>query len=213
MTKPGFLGALRYDCIVGRQRYLVMYELDSASAPEGREYVELRRWESQQPPDSFEAPGLTRPGFERGIYDQVAGPDWPDPTLLSPLVHIAGFSPPWAGSAALETWLREVHAPQLAALPGVRAVRTFVRTRRAFGAGTGLISEHPEMMTISYLDDASAMSDAAFEAAQLESRLVENTPDREPYVVVGSLVFSAMGTGLQRSQEAGRTLPQNRSRA
>src|SRR5258705_7524123 len=122
MTKPGFLGGLRYDCILGRQRYLVMYELASAAAPEGAEYVALRRWESQQPPDSFEAPGLTRPGFERGVYDQVGGPEWPNPTLLAPFVHIAGFSPPHSAQPAVDAWLREVHAPLLATLPVATAV-------------------------------------------------------------------------------------------
>jgi hypothetical protein len=211
MTKPGFLGTLRYDCIVGPQRYLVMYELESASAPEGPEYVALRRWESQQPPESFEAPGLTRPGFERGIYDQVAGPEWPDPALLSRLVHIAGFSPAEAALPAMEEWLRDVHAPRLAELPAVAAVRTFIMTRKTFGSGTGLISAHPKLMTLTYLDDASTMDEAAFVAAQAESRRLESTPDREPYVVVGSLVFSAMGAGQEPSQDAGASTPQNRS--
>jgi hypothetical protein len=213
MTMPGFLGALRYDCILGRQRYLVMYELESASAPESQEYVELRRWESQQPPDSFEAPGLTRAGFERGIYDQVAGTDWPEASLLSPFVHIAGFSPPSRSLAEAEAWLREVHNPRLAELPGVKAVRTFVRTRRTFGAGTGLISHHPEIMTISYLDSASVMSAHLFTAAQADSRRSENTEDQEPYVVAGRLVFSAIGSGQQRLDDAGRSLTKNRSGA
>ena len=193
MTKPGFLGGLRYDCILGRQRYLVMYELTSAASPEGAEYVALRRWESQQPPDSFEAPGLTRPGFERGVYDQVGGPEWPDPALLANIVHIAGFSPAPDARPAVSAWLHGVHAPLLATLPGVTAVRTFVMTGRTFGAGTGLISTYPQVMTMTYLDDAAALEEPSFVAAQSESRRIENTLAREPYLVVGRLAFSAMG--------------------
>jgi hypothetical protein len=198
MAKPGFLGAQRYETVLGRQRYFVLYELSNAAAAESEEYLELRRWEASQPPDSFEAPGTTRPGFERGIYDQVAGPTWPGVELRSPMVFVAGHHPPGGDEAAFADFLRSGYAPALERISGVRAVRRFTLTTHEFGPGTGMLTRYPHFVTVSYLDSEAVIDDAAFAGIQVEARRLENAADREPHVMVGRLVHTAQGAAAQR---------------
>jgi hypothetical protein len=193
MNKPGFLGAQRYETLLGRQRYFVLYELFNAAAAEGKEYLELRRWEASQPADSFEAPGTSRPGFERGIYDQLGGPEWPAAGLRAPIVYVAGHHTPAAGEGAFSTWLGSVYAPALEMISGVVAVRRFALTSHVFGPGTGMHTPYPRLITVSYLDSASVIGDPDFASLQVKARDVENASDREPYVMIGRLVHTAGG--------------------
>jgi hypothetical protein len=193
MSKPGFLGAQRYETLRGSQRYFVLYELLNAAAPEGKEYLELRRWEASQPPDSFEAPGLSRPGFERGIYDQLGGPEWPAGELRAPVVYVAGHHPPAAGEAAFSAWLQSSYVPAIGKVPGVLAVRRLALTSRVFGQGTGMLTPYPRLITVSYLNSNSVIDDPNFASIQAKAHDVENAADREPYVMIGRLVHTAEG--------------------
>lgn len=194
MLNPGFLGAQRYDMVVGRQRYFVLYELEDPSAVVSPEYLALREWESAQPPDSFEGPTTSRPGFERATYLQTAGPDWPDPALEAPVVHVAGYQPTDADAEAFESWLTQKHLPELAAVPGVRAVRQFtLAPPNPEVRWAGMRTVYPRVFTAAYLDSETPVGSDAFVAAQRAARAEEDAPDREPYWVVGRLAFSARG--------------------
>ena len=202
MRQPGFLGAQRYETLLGRQRYFVLYELADPAATESPEYLELRRWEASQPADSFEAPATTRAGFERGIYDQTGGPTWPDDRLVMPLAHIAGFQPCESIEEGFQDWVAAVHAVRLQSIEGLAAVRLFTLTNHSFGGSatrTQMHTSYPRVMAISYLADASVVNAADFVEAQKAARERENQPDREPYVMIGKLVHTAHG-------EAGRSL-------
>jgi hypothetical protein len=196
MTKPGFLGAQRYEMLVGRQRYFVLYELSDPTAVISKEYLDLRAWEAAQPPDSFEAPGTGRPGFERGIYDQLGGTAWPAPELETPFLHIAGYHPAAPTRESFATWLRQHHVPLLGELAGVAAVRWFAITDVQMGEGTGMHTPYPQFFTACYLQSDAIIDRADFIAAQAASRKVEDAPAREPYVVVGKLVHTARGASL-----------------
>jgi hypothetical protein len=191
MTKPGFLGAQRYDVITGEQRYLVLYELADATAPEGDQYVALRRWEAAQPPDSFEAPGLSRPGFERGIYDQISGPTWPDASLRAPVIHIAGHDVDPDDTRYLSA---------LENIAGVSAVRRFALTSKDYGPGTGMLTPHPRMITVSYLDSESLLSDESFTQAHAAVSRIENAP-HGGYVTTGRLRYTASGCSDENISE------------
>jgi hypothetical protein len=194
MAKPGFLGAQRYDMVVGRQRYFVIYELEDPSAVVSPEYLALREWEAAQPPDSFEGPATSRPGFERATYIQTAGPDWPDPALEAPVVHVAGFQPTDAVAEAFEPWLVQKHLPVLGAIPGVVAVRQFaIAPPNPDVTWAGMRTLYPRVFTAAYLESESVIESPEFVAAQRAARAEEDAPDREPYVVVGRLVFTAHG--------------------
>ncbi len=198
MQMPGFLGAQRYETIVGRQRYFVVYELSNALAAESEEYLELRRWEASQPADSFEAPGTSRPGFERGIYDQVDGPEWPAAELRAPIVLVAGHHPPGGDEEAFADFLRSRYALALELIPGVCAVRRFTLTSHQLGPSAGMHTPYPRFVTVSYLDSEATIDDADFARIQLEARRFEKAADREPYVMVGGLVHTAQGAASER---------------
>lgn len=192
MTMPGFLGAQRYDMLVGRQRYFVLYELQDPSAVLSPEYLDLRRWESSQPPDSFEAPATSRPGFERAIYEQVAGPEWPAPEIEAPFLHIAGHQPAEIEAPSFESWVLHKHLPELQAIPGVVAVRQFAMAPPTPDVPwSGMRTLYPRVFTATYVDAESVLESDEFVAAQRSARAEESAPDREPYVVVGRLVHSA----------------------
>ena len=194
MGKPGFLGAQRYETVLGRQRYFVIYELAHPAATESEEYLELRKWEAAQPADSFEAPGTSRAGFERGIYDQLDGPSWPSPGLEAPILYVAGFQPSSDTEPELMRWLREEYAAAAHEVAGVSAVRQFAMTDHVFGAGAATTQMHtlyPRLFTAIYLNDASVVDRPEFVDLQRRSRVLENQPAREPYVMIGRLVHTA----------------------
>jgi hypothetical protein len=197
MKKPGFLGAQRYESLLGRQRYFVLYELLNAAAVEGKEYLELRQWEASQPADSFEAPGTSRPGFERGIYDQVDGPAWPAAELRAPIVYVAGHHPPAGQEGAFSAWLGTGYTPVLKIIPGVSAIRRFALTSHVFGSGTGMHTPYPRFVTVLYLASSTVIEDPAFASIQAKAHDVENVPDREPYVMIGRLVHTAEGAATE----------------
>jgi hypothetical protein len=196
MSKPGFLGAQRYDMVQGRQRYFVLYELADPSAVVSPEYLALRRWEGQQPADSFEAPATSRPGFERGIYDQLAGPRWPARELTAPVLHLDGFSPEPDANDRFRTWLLSSHSRALSAVRGVVAVRLFALTTSEMDTQTQLHTPHPRFLTACYLESPSVHDSSEFVATQVRARTTEAAPDREPYVVVGRLVHTAYGDAV-----------------
>ncbi|RYE38714.1 MAG: hypothetical protein EOP24_46265 [Hyphomicrobiales bacterium] len=192
MEKPGFLGAQRYETLIGRQRYFVVYELADVTAPEGEEYTKLRQWEASQPPDSFEAPALSRPGFERGIYEQVKGPSWPAPELNAPIVHVAGHHP-HDSNDEVATWLRDAYVNDLASVEGVRAVRHLVHTQHEYAPGTGMLTPYPRCITISYLDGPEILDSPAFQRVQDAAVARDDDPASTPYVIAGRLVLTATG--------------------
>jgi hypothetical protein len=196
MDKPHFLGAQRYDVLVGHQRYLVFYELSSPAALMSDEYLTLRRWEAAQPPDSFEAPGSSRPGFERGVYDQVAGPGWPAADLQAPIVHIAGCHPSDDQEDAFGAWMDSDHTQAVSRVPGVVAVRRFVLTRAQLGSNSGLRTDRPRFLTVSYLDSLSVADDPVFADDQARARAMAHALDEEPYVLLGRLVHTATAEGI-----------------
>jgi hypothetical protein len=193
MSKPGFLGAQRYDMLVGHQRYFVVYELADARTVTGKEYLALRAWEREQPPDSFEAPGTSRPGFERGIYDQLAGPQWPAAELRAPFVHVAGYHPDGSRATRFQAWLCGQHLADLSSVVGVVGVRAFALTSSEMGSGTGMHTPYPRFLAAAYLESQAAIARRRFVAADAAARKQEGAPDAEPYVVVGRLVHSADG--------------------
>ncbi|RYF57728.1 MAG: hypothetical protein EOO27_14690 [Comamonadaceae bacterium] len=192
MEKPGFLGAQRYETLVGKQRYFVVYELADVTAPEGEAYTKLRQWEASQSADSFEAPALSRPGFERGIYEQVSGPAWPAPELKAPIVHVAGHHPHDSNDVFAD-WLRNTYVADLASVEGVAAVRHLVHTRHEYAPGTGMLTPYPRCITISYLDSPEILDNPAFKRTQDAAVKRDDDPAPTPYVIVGRLVFTATG--------------------
>ncbi|RNM12190.1 DUF4286 family protein [Nocardioides pocheonensis] len=196
MRQPGFLGAQRYETLLGRQRYFVLYELADATATESPEYLALRSWEAAQPADSFEAPATSRPGFERGIYDQTAGPSWPDPSLTAPVAHIAGFQPSEISEEEFLKKLELMYGTLFRAIPQIAAVRLFRLTGHSFRGSakkTQMHTRFPRVIAISYLAEESVMNAAKFAEVQRDARLLENQRDHEPYLMVGRLKHTAFG--------------------
>lgn len=187
MDKPHFLGAQRYEVLAGRQRYFVFYELESIEALASEPYLALRKWEAAQPPDSFEGPGSSRPGFERGVYEQVAGPQWPTIAVDAPVAYVAGHDP--VDEDAFAAWHDDVHAPTIARVPGVLGMRRFVLTKRDLGPQSGLRTERPRCMAVYYLESERAAGDAAFLRELDAARAAERNPVGAPYVIVGKRVY------------------------
>jgi len=189
MDKPDFLGAERYDVLVGRQRYFVFYELSSVSALTSAPYLALREWEAAQPADTFEAVGRSRPvGLERGVYEQVSGPQWPSVAIEAPFAYVAGHEPAGDDELALGAWYDDVHTPNVARIPGVLAIRRFVLTRAQMGAQSGLRTDRPRCIAVYYLASESVASDPAFLREQETARGREGTAAAAPYVLLGRLV-------------------------
>src|SRR5208282_236905 len=137
MDKPHFLGAQRYEVLAGQQRYFVFYELSCPSALTSAEYLALREWEAARPAGTFEGAGSGRPGFERGLYEQVAGPSWPAPWLEAPAVYIAGHDPAVEQERAFGEWFDGEHTSAVASIPGVLALRRLVLTNVPLGPRSG----------------------------------------------------------------------------
>jgi hypothetical protein len=188
MAQPGFNGAQRYEVLDGPQRYIVVYELEDVTAPEGAEYTALRNWESSQPTDSFEAPALTRPGFERGIYEQLTGPTWPSAELQAPILHCLGHDL----NGADMTWFANELQRQLGEVPGVAASRYFEHTEHDYPAGTGMLTPFPRALTLVYVDRQDVLASADYQ------QVVTNARTRLPresasYAISGRRVFGALG--------------------
>jgi len=210
MTMPGFLGAQRYVTVVGAQRYFVLYELQSPAAVESQEYLDLRAWEQSQPADSFEAPATSRPGFERGIYDQFDGSMWPADELEAPAIHITGHDPAPGRASEVEAFLADELAPSIRDVNGVAEVRQFALTEYAFSgeaASTQLHTPRPRLITISHLRDTSVIDDPAFAAALDAARRVPTPSSEEPFTMVGQCVHTAHG-----SPQPPRTAPDEPAR-
>ncbi len=198
VSMPGFLAAQRYETLVGRQRYFVVYELADAAAVETDEYLSQRVWESQQPDGTFEAPGTKRPGFERGLYDQESGPGWPVPELRAPVLHIVGHlsQERMTDSAAL-AWLRTDLRRAVAETPGVVAVRQFRLTGHHFGGAasqTQLLGSRPAFLTMSYVRDFGVVEDLGVAIGAATAEAPEAVVRDEGYLMVGRLAHTVSGS-------------------
>jgi hypothetical protein len=190
MDKPHFVGAHRYDVLVGPQRYFVFYELSNVAALTTPEYLALREWEAAQPAGTFEAPGSSRPGFERGVYEQVSGAEFPSPDLDAPVVHIAGYNPPAAEDAAFAAWLDGEYGSAVRRVPGVVGVRHFTLTNRQLGPQAGLRTEKPRRIVVHHLASQDVADHPHFQRQQQVARSREDADD-EPYLLVGRLASMA----------------------
>lgn len=189
MKLPYFMGAQRWDCLAGHPRYFVFYELSSVDALTSLEYLDLRRWEAAQPEDSFEGPGSSRPGVQRGVYEQRAGSAWPDAAQGATAILIAGYTPDPANSAAFEEWLDEVHVPVALETEGVTAVRRFQLTKRDLGPNSGMRTERPDLLVAYYLsaDEVGRTGQLPLLVGEARSR---EQSECEPYELRGSLAFT-----------------------
>ena len=191
MDKPGFLGAERYDVLHGTHRYFVFYEMATVAAMTSSEYLALRQWEAEQPATSFEAVGRTRPGFERGVYEQMAGPAWAGAKTDAPFAYVAGHNPPPADEEAFGAWYDDVHIPAVKRIAGVVDVRRFVLTKEAMGAQSGRRTDRPRCVAVYYLASERVADDEAFQRAMQVAKAREGTMDDAPFVLVGRRVHAA----------------------
>lgn len=191
MDKPDFLGAQRYDLIDGHQRYFVLYEMASTSAMTTPEYLALLAWEAAQPADSFEGPGTSRPGFERGLYEQLSGPHWATVSALqAPVAYIVGHDP--EDQIAFGAWCDKEYALAAKRVSGVLAIRRFM-LGKSLGPQSGMRTEKPTSLLVHYLASERAARDPAFLRMQEELRARAHTSKTEPYVRMGRLAFMAQG--------------------
>jgi hypothetical protein len=202
LSMPGFLGAQRYDMLEGRQRYFVLYELADAGVVTGEKYVAQREWERQQPADSFEAPALSRPGFERGFYDQTSGPEWPAEAIRSPFVHVLGLHPPSDDAKEAQNVLSTHHVPTVAALPGVVASRMFEVSAQEVGSGTGMHGDYPRLMVVTYATELAAVTSPGFASAVDAASSSIGLPPSDAYVVIGKLALSRSARAFDREAAA-----------
>jgi hypothetical protein len=210
MRLPGFAGAQRWDCVSGHPRYFVFYEMDSIDAMSSSDYLDLRKWEASQPADSFEGPGSSRPGFQRGVYVQRGGTPWPDCARGSSAVLIEGFTPSTENPALFVGWLDETHVPSAAEAPGVAAVRCFELTERDLGPNSGMRTARPELLVAYYLTDVAAFSEGPLNQLVADARFREQSP-HEAYELLGSLVFTSGAETSRSYQTAPMRLPQSRA--
>ncbi|MCR2811381.1 MULTISPECIES: DUF4286 family protein [unclassified Microbacterium] len=193
MKIPGFAGAQRWECVSGHPRYFVFYELDSVDAMAAPEYLALRRWEAEQPADSFEGPGSSRPGFERGVYEQRHGVSWPEVPENAGAILIVGYTPDDSAADAFVDWLDGAHVPLANAVPGVEAVRIMQLTAKDLGPEAGMRTERPSVLTIYYLADLDiAQSDKL--TAIIHHAREQVGSDTEPYELLGRRVFTISRT-------------------
>ena len=184
MDKPHFLGAERYDVLRGKHRYFVFYELSSPAALTTPEYLALRDWEAKQPESSFEAVGRSRPGFERGVYEQRSGPAFTAPRTDAPVAYAAGHTPAAADEDAFGTWYDDVHIPAVGRIAGVLDVRRFVLTKAQMGTQSGRRTERPTCVAVYYLASEAVAEDASFVREMQAAKAREGGAD-EPYFLLG----------------------------
>ena len=161
MDKPHFLSARRYRVPAGETRWFLFYELSSVDAMTSPEYLALRDRETSRPPGSLERLGPSLPGFERGVYEQIYGPQWPAAAIEAPVVYVAGHDPQPGAEAAFNAWYEGAHARAPAGIPGVLALRRFRLTSAPMTAQSGKKTTRPQYVAAYYLAaEAVAQSDA-----------------------------------------------------
>jgi len=81
-------------------------------------------------------------------------------------------------------------------IPSVVAVRRFILTRAPLGSNSGLRTDRPRFVTISYLDSQSIADNPVFSRQQAGARAMAHAPDQEPYMLVRKIVPAAPAEGI-----------------
>ena len=81
-------------------------------------------------------------------------------------------------------------------IPSVVAVRRFILTRAPLGSNSGLRTDRPRFVTLSYLDSQSVADDPVFSRQQAGARAMAHAPDQEPYMLVRKIVPAAPAEGI-----------------
>lgn len=162
MDKPHFLGARRYHVLSGATRCFVLYELAGVDALTSPQYLEHRRWETAQPAGTFESIGPKLPGFERGVYEQIYGPDEPCASFDTPAIFLAGHDPLPADEDVFNTWYDTEHARAIERMPGVAALRRFKLTQTPLTAKSGVRTARPGYLAAYYLSSEAVAEGETF---------------------------------------------------
>ena len=201
MNKPHFLGARRYRVLSGTPQCFVLYELSSVDALTSPAYLELRQWEGSQPPGSFELIAPNLPGFERGVYEQISGSEWPSEALDTATIFVAGHDPLPDDEDAFNAWYDGEHASAVKRVPGVTALRRFRLTRSPMTSKSGKKTTRPQYVAAYYLSSEAAAESEAFSSA-IESTWTKGHSGGAPrFSILGHCIYS---TAARQPGDGGR---------
>ncbi|MBI4191055.1 MAG: hypothetical protein HY525_11020 [Betaproteobacteria bacterium] len=207
MDKPHFLGARRYHALAGEPRCFVLYELACVDALTSPQYLEHRRWETAQPAGTFESIGPKLPGFERGVYEQTYGPQWPCKSFETSTIFLAGHDPLPADEDAFNTWYDTEHARAIERMPGVTALRRFKLTQTPLTARSGVRTARPEYLAAYYLTFEAVAEGETFRQ-EIETTWRKGQGGVAPrFAMLGRLIYSVAAKGPKNGPDShGTTL-------
>lgn len=134
LALEGFLGAWRYAAAEAEgARYLALYELESVSVLQQKDYVRVVSERSERERKML----ASIPMIDRRVFQLVLDGDaWTD---AAPYQLTVAMSPAPGGDEDFVAWYREEHIRMLLAVPGWRRVRLFQQVE---GDGPAFMAVH-----------------------------------------------------------------------